>query len=160
MKAELDLSNYAIKADLKNEPGVDSSKFVKKVDLASLKSKVVKLDIDKLEKVPTGSKSLKSKADKLDVDKLARVPVDLSKLRDVVKMMLLKKMYIMLRSKILKKKYLTLLTLATNTTLNAKINQVKNKICNITDLDTTAALTGIKNKIPDHSKYITTPEFN
>ena len=66
----------------------------------------------------------------------------------------------MLRSKILKKKYLTLLTLATNTTLNAKINQVKNKICNITDLDTTAALTGIENKIPDHSKYITTPEFN
>ena len=61
MKAELDLSNYAIKADLKNEPGVDSSKFVRKVDLASLKSKVVKLDIDKLEKVPTGSKSLKSR---------------------------------------------------------------------------------------------------
>ena len=48
--------------------------------------------------------------DKLDVDKLVPVPVDLSKLRDVVNMMLLKKMYIMLRSKILKIKNLILLT--------------------------------------------------
>ena len=35
---ELDLSNYAKKADLKNETGVDTSKFGKKVDLVSLKS--------------------------------------------------------------------------------------------------------------------------
>ena len=52
---------------------------------------------------------MKSKVDKLDVDKLVPIPVDLSKLSDVVKMMLLKKMYIMLRSKILKIKYLILL---------------------------------------------------
>ena len=38
------------------------------------------------------------------------VPFDLSKLREVVKMMLLKKMYIMVRKKILKIKYLKLLT--------------------------------------------------
>ena len=31
--------------------------------------------------------------DKLDIDKLVPVPVDLSKLSDVVKMMLLKRMY-------------------------------------------------------------------
>ena len=31
-KVELDLSNYATKADLKNEIGVDTSKFAKKVD--------------------------------------------------------------------------------------------------------------------------------
>ena len=36
MKAELDLSNYATKADLKNATGVNTSKFVKQVDLASL----------------------------------------------------------------------------------------------------------------------------
>ena len=52
---------------------------------------------------------MKSKVDKLDVDKLVPIPVDLSELSDVVKMMLLKKIYIMLRSKILKIKYLILL---------------------------------------------------
>ena len=47
MKIELDLSNYAIKADLKNTTGVDTSKFAKKVDLPSLKSEVDKFDINK-----------------------------------------------------------------------------------------------------------------
>ena len=51
-KVELDLSNYATKVDLKNETGVDTSKFAKKVDLASLKSNVHKLDIVKLKNVP------------------------------------------------------------------------------------------------------------
>ena len=36
VKVELDLSNYATKADLKNVTGVDTSKFVKMVYLASL----------------------------------------------------------------------------------------------------------------------------
>ena len=40
---------------------------------------------------------MKIKVDKLDVDKLVPAPIDLSKLSDVVKMMMLKKMYIMLR---------------------------------------------------------------
>ena len=53
---------------------------------------------------------MKSKVDKLDVDKLVRVPVDLSKLSDVVENGVVKKMYIMLRSKVLKIKYLILLT--------------------------------------------------
>ena len=47
VKVELDLSNYATKADLTNTKSVDTSKFVKKDDLASLKSKVDKLDNDK-----------------------------------------------------------------------------------------------------------------
>ena len=34
VKVELDLSNYATKADLKNAVGVDTSKVAKKVDLA------------------------------------------------------------------------------------------------------------------------------
>ena len=46
------------------------------MDLASLKSKADKLDIDKLKKVPTGLSSLKSKVDKLDADKLIPVPVE------------------------------------------------------------------------------------
>ena len=55
------------------------------IDLASLKSNVDKLDIDKLKKVLTNLMNLKSKVDKLGVDKLLLVPVYLSKLSDVVK---------------------------------------------------------------------------
>ena len=51
--------------------------------------------------IPTSLSNLKSKVDKLDIDKLVYVPIDLSKLSDVVKLVSLKKMFIMLRSKIL-----------------------------------------------------------
>ena len=61
VKVELDLSSYATKTDLKNATGVDTSKLAAKPDLASLKAKV----------------------DKIDVDKLKTVPVDLSKLSNV-----------------------------------------------------------------------------
>ena len=47
VKAELDLSNYATKTDFKNATGVDKTRFAKKVDLASLKSDIDELDIDK-----------------------------------------------------------------------------------------------------------------
>ena len=51
-KVEFDLSNYATKTDLKNATVVDTSKLSKKVDLASLKSNVDKLNINKLKKLP------------------------------------------------------------------------------------------------------------
>ena len=60
VKVELDLSNYATKTNLKNATGIDTSSFAKKVDLASLKSNVGKLDIDKLKNVPSGLSNLKS----------------------------------------------------------------------------------------------------
>ena len=75
-----------------------------------MKSDVDKLDIDKLKNALCNLNNLKSKADKLDVDTFVPVPVDLSKLSDIVKMMLLKKMYVILRSKTLKIKYPILLT--------------------------------------------------
>ena len=92
MKVELDLCNYAAKADLKNAM-LDTSSFAKKTDLATLKSNVDKLDIKmcKLKNVPINLSSLKSKLDKLHVDKLVPVPVDLSKLGDVVKNDVVKK---------------------------------------------------------------------
>ena len=68
---KVDLSNYATKTDIKNISHVDTSSFALKSNLASLKTEV----------------------DKLDIDKLKLVSVDLSKLNDVVKMMLLKKLY-------------------------------------------------------------------
>ena len=64
MKIELDLSNYATKANFKNATGIDRSKFAKNVDLADLKSNVDKWDIDKLKNVPSNLSNLKSKADR------------------------------------------------------------------------------------------------
>ena len=52
----------------------------------------------------------------------------------------------MLKSKILKIQYLIL---ATNTSLNAKVNEVKGEIPSITILATTTVLTVTENKIPN-----------
>ena len=51
---------------------------------------------------------MKSKVDKSDVDKLLHVPANLSKLSDAVQKDVVKKMDIMLRSKMWKKKYMIL----------------------------------------------------
>ena len=96
VKVELDLSNYAIKTDLKNATGIDTSSFAKKVDLANLKPNVDKSFIEKLKNVLTNLRNLKSKVDKLDVDKLVLVPVDLSKLSNVKEMRLKVKFPILL----------------------------------------------------------------
>ena len=69
INVKVDLSNYATEADIKNILHVDTSSFALKTNLASLKTRVGKLDIDKL--VP--------------------VPVDLGKLSDVVKNDVVKK---------------------------------------------------------------------
>ena len=69
INVKVDLSNYATKTDLKNVTHVDSSSFALKKFLASLKTEV----------------------DKLNIDKLALAPVDLSKLSDVVKNDVIKK---------------------------------------------------------------------
>ena len=63
-----------------------------------------------MKNIPTNLNNLKSNVDKLDADKFVPVPVDLSKLSDVVKMMLLKKMYLILREKVLKIQHLILPT--------------------------------------------------
>ena len=128
-KVELDFSNYATKADLKNATGVDTLDFAKKNDLAHLKSDVDKLDIDKLINVPSNLSNLKSKVDKLDVNKL--VSVDLSKVSDVVKNDVIKKYVYYAKIKNIEDKIPDLTNLATNTIFNAK-NKIKNKIPNIT----------------------------
>ena len=75
--------------------------------------------------------------------------------------------------------------LATKSTLNSKINEVKGEISSVTNLATKTALNAVKNKVPsvpnlvkktdyhtktneiekkltdhNHDKYITTQEFN
>ena len=47
VKVELDLFNYATKTNLKNATGIDTLSFTWKVDVASLKFNVDKLDINK-----------------------------------------------------------------------------------------------------------------
>ena len=61
VQVELDLCSYATKANLKNATDFDTSKFAKKVDLADLKIDLGKLDIDKLENVPSNLKLWKVK---------------------------------------------------------------------------------------------------
>ena len=63
VEVELDLSNNATKTDFKNVAGIDTLSFTKKVDLANLKSNIDKLDVDKLENVPTNLIDSKSKVD-------------------------------------------------------------------------------------------------
>ena len=85
VKVELELSNYAAKAYLRNVTGGNTLKFAKRVDLASLESNIEKLNIDKLKNVPSNLNNLKTKVDRLDVDKLVPVLVDLSEVSDVGK---------------------------------------------------------------------------
>ena len=83
---------------------------------------------------------MKSKVDKLDVDKLISVPVDLSKLSDVVKNNFVKKDVYNAKIKNIKDKKPDITNLATDTTVNAKINEVKNEIPSLTNLATNASL--------------------
>ena len=69
IKVKIDLSNYATKTDIKNISHVDTSSFALKTNLASLKTEV----------------------DKLDIDKLVPIPADLSKLSNLVKNDVVKK---------------------------------------------------------------------
>ena len=102
--------------------------FATKVDLATLKSDVDKLDVDKLKNVRSNLSNLKSKVDKLDVDELVLVPVDLHKLSDIAKNYPVKKNVYDAEIRNIEDKMPDITTLATVTSLNAKINEVKNKI--------------------------------
>ena len=63
------MSNYAAKTDIKNISHIDTSSFASKSNLASLKTKV----------------------DKFDIDRLVPVSADLRKLSDLVKHDIVKK---------------------------------------------------------------------
>ena len=64
---------------------------------------------------------MKSKVDKLDVDKLVPVPVDLIKLSDVVKNDVVKRDVYNAKIKNIEDKIPDITNLATNTLVNAKI---------------------------------------
>ena len=80
-KGALNLSNYATNKELDNATCVDSSDLAVKKDFIALKSKVDKLDINKLINVPTSSNNFKTKVVDSDVSKLKPVTADLKKTR-------------------------------------------------------------------------------
>ena len=75
----------------------------------------------------TNFSNLKSKVDKLDVEKLLTVSVDLNKLSDVVKTDAVKKDIDNAKIKNIEDKIPDITNLTTNTTLNDRVNEVKNK---------------------------------
>ena len=150
-KVQLDLTNYATKDDVKNITPVDVSSYASKTNLAVLKTKV----------------------DKIDTDKLKTVPNDLAKLSDVVKNKVVKKTdYNMLKSKvdgIDVSKYVGRTKYETDgKAIYDKIDAVEKEVTALTDFVTTArfnheknllatktALTTVENKIPDISNLAT-----
>ena len=68
---------------------------------------------------------MKNKVHKLDVDKLVRVPLDLSKLNDAVKNDVVKEDAYNAVIINIEDKVPDITNLATKTTLNAKINEIK-----------------------------------
>ena len=131
INVKVDHSNYATKTDIKNITHIDTSSFTLKTNLSNLKTKV----------------------DKLDNDKLKTVPVDLSKLTNVVKTDVTKKAeYNKLVNKvnnidtsgfILKTKYdrdklesenkiPSITNLVKKTNYNTKISEIEAKIPSIT----------------------------
>ena len=95
---------------------------------------------------------MKTEVDKLDVDKLVPVPVDLGKLNDVVKNDVVKKDVYNAKMKNIEDK-IPAITNLTNASLNAKINEVKGEIHNITNLATNVSLNAkinaVKGEIPN-----------
>ena len=108
-----------------------------------------------MKNVPTNLSNLKSKIDKLDVDKLVPVPVDLSNLSYVVKNDVVKKDVYNAKIKNIEDKIPDITNLATNTTLNSKINEVKKEIPSITNLATTTAPNAKTNKVKNKIHNIT-----
>ena len=110
IKVEVDLTNYAKKADMKSITRVDTSNFVLKTNLANLKTEV----------------------DKLDIDKLVRIPADLSKLSNVVKNDVVKKTEC--NKLVAKENNIDTSDFVLKTNVNTKITELENKIPNTSNL--------------------------
>ena len=129
---KVDLFDYATKPDLKNA-GTDTSNFALNSNLSSLKTEV----------------------DKLDIDKLKPVPIELSKLSNIVKNNVAKKIV-----------YNKLVAKVNNVdtsgfVLKTKYHRDKSDI-EKKKTDYNAKISEIEKKVADrnHDKYITTPKLD
>ena len=145
LKTELDLSNYATKADLRNAKGFDTSDGAKKTDLANLKSDADKIDIHELIVAQSNLSNLKRKVDKSDIGKLETTPMDLSKLSNILKNGVIKNTeseeFVKNVSAI--HRLVILVIQLKKTDYNTKTNEIAKTITNY-----------------NHDKYVTTQEFN
>ena len=108
-----------------------------------MKCKIDKLDIE----------------DKLDIDKLLPVSVDMNKLSDVKNDVVQKVAYIA-QIKNIEDKITDITNWATNTTLNAKINETKKEIRSITNLATTGACSTVENEMPNISTLVKKSDYD
>ena len=118
----------------------------------------------------TNLASLKTEVDKLDIDKLAPICADLSKLSDAVKNVVKKAVYDKLVAKVnnidtsdfvLKTKYHTDKTElektipdVSNLVKKTKLNELENKIPDVSSLAIKTALTAVENKILSVSNLV------
>ena len=174
VKVELDLSNYEAKKELDQATSVDASDLAAKKDLFVMKDEVEKLGISKLVNFSRNLSNLKTKVDDLDVDKLKAVPSNLKKISDVVD----KEVFNSTKSKTLKtkannleRKILDVTTVihinqynTDKQNLEEKIGDIDEQVVDASGLVTKTILntkiSEAENKILNHDKYITTPEFN
>ena len=159
IKVKIYLTNYAAKEDIKNITHVDTSSFALKNNLSSLKIEV----------------------DKLDIDKLVPIPNDLSKLSNVVKNYVVKKVdYSKLVAKVddidtndfaLKTKYSTdkaelenkipvTSGLLKRTDYNTKVTEIENKIPDISKFATKILVNKVENRIFDISNLVKQTDYN
>ena len=142
IKVELVLSGYATKTDLKNVTHVDVSSFASKTNLASLKTEVDKLNIDKLTPVPNDLAKL-SNVVKNDVAKKTEYNKLVTKIDNIgTTGFVLKTKYDTDKSDLQKKisdvdkKNPVTSGLVKKTDCSSKITEIQGKMCNIIGLDT------------------------
>ena len=149
INVKVDLSNYATKTDLKNVTHVDTSSFALKTNLASLKTEVDKLDIDKLVPVPVDLSEL-SDVSKNDVVKKAVYGKLAAKVNNIdISTFVLKTKYDRDKSKIENK-----ISDTSGLVKKTKLTELQNKIPDVSGLATKTALTAVENKIPDVSSLV------
>ena len=178
INVKVDLSSYATKTDLKNVSHVDVSNFTLKSNLASLKTEVDKLDIDKLTPVPHDLAKL-SNLVKNDVVKKTEYNKLITKFDNTDTTGFALKLNMMLiiqrKKKILKQgsgvaskdeldavenKIPEVNNLVIKSDFNSKTTEVENKIPSISGLATNSTLTVVKHKIPDISGLVTKTNYN
>ena len=152
INVKTDLSNYATKADIKNISHVDTASFALKTNLANLKSEVDKLDIDKLNYVPTDLSKLSDvvkNVKKADYSKLV------TKVDNIDTSGLVKKTDYNTKITEIKGKIPDTSGLVKKTDYNTKISKTEGKIPDTNNLATKTALATVENKMPDTSNLAT-----
>ena len=166
VKVELDLSNYATKADLKGATDVDTSSLAAKSDLASLKSKGDKIDVNKLKTVSADKSKLCNVVDNDFVKKTAHDKLATKVNTIDASGFVLKTQYNTDKSGLEKKiddadkKIPNSSGLLKKTDYNAKITGIEGKIPSIAGLATTGALNAVENKILNVSDLIKKTDYN